>query len=68
MRRNTHEAPSYQLLLLRTKTEQIHKTLSAIQVLKYSKEHFLLVNDSEKDILMFSCTTNIQFLRSIDVL
>jgi len=35
---------------------------------KSSKEQFLLFNDLEKNFVIFSCTTNLQFLSSIDVL
>jgi hypothetical protein len=36
-------------------------------VLTISKELFLLVNDSETNVVMFSCKTNLQFLSTIDV-
>ena len=69
IRRNMHTARSKQLLPLPTDTVEIHEALSAVQVLTNSREQFLLVNDSgEKNSVMFSCKTNLQFLSSIDVL
>ena len=65
--RYMHKARSFQLLPLPTDTEETHEALSAVQLLTSSKEHFLLVNDSEKSIGNFSCKTNLQFLSSIDV-
>ena len=68
IRRNIHKARSSQLPPLPTNIEETHEALSAVQVLTSLKEQFLLVNDSEKNIVMFSCKTNLQFLSSIDVL
>jgi hypothetical protein len=62
-----HQARFSQLLSLSTDTEETHVPLSAVQVQTSSKEQFLLVNDSEKNIVMFSFKTNLQFLSSIDV-
>jgi hypothetical protein len=45
-----------------------NEAISAVQVLTSSKEQFLLVNDSEKNIVMFSCKTNLQFLSFLYVL
>jgi len=66
--RNIHKAHSSQLPPLPTDIEETHEALSAVQVQTSSKEQFLFVNDSEKNIVMFSCKTNLQFLSSIDVL
>jgi hypothetical protein len=63
-----HKARSSKLLHLITDTEETHEALFAVQVHTSSKEQFLLVNDSEKNIVMFSCRTNLKFLSSIDVL
>jgi hypothetical protein len=68
IRRNIHKAPSSHLPPLPTNIEETHEALSAVQVLTSLEEQFLLVNDSEKNIVMFSCRTNLQFLSSIDVL
>jgi len=65
-----HTARSSQLLPLPTDNEETHETLSAVlQVLTSSKEQlqFLLVNDSEKNTVSFSCNTNLQFLSFFDV-
>jgi hypothetical protein len=45
---------------------ETREALSAVPVLTSSKEQFLLVNYSEKNIVMFSRKTNLQFLSSID--
>ena len=66
--RNMHKARSSKLPPLPTDIQGTHEALSAVQVQTSSKEQFLLVNDSEKNIVMFSCKTNLQFLSSIDVL
>jgi hypothetical protein len=58
--RNIHNARSSQLLPLPTDTEEILEALSAVQVKTSSKGQFLLVNDS-KNVVMFSCKTNLQF-------
>jgi hypothetical protein len=65
--RNIHTARSSQLLPLPTDIEETHEALNAIQVLTSSKELFSLVNDSETNVVMFSCKTNLQFLSTIDV-
>jgi hypothetical protein len=49
--RNMHKARSSQLLPL---LEVTHETLTAVQMLTSSKEKFLLVNDSEKSIVIYS--------------
>jgi hypothetical protein len=66
--RNTHKARSFQLLPLSTDIEETHEALSAVHVQTSSKKQFLLVNDSEKNTVMFSCKTNLQLLSSIDML
>jgi hypothetical protein len=63
-----HKARSSILLPLPTDIEETHEALSAVQVQTSWKEQFLLVNDSEINIVMFSCKTNLQFLSPIDVL
>jgi hypothetical protein len=63
-----HKARSSQLLPIPKDTEETHEASSAVQVQTISKEQFLLVNDSEKNIVMFYCKTNLQFLSPIDVL
>jgi hypothetical protein len=63
-----HKACSSQLLPPPTDIEETYGTLSAVQVQTSLKEQCLLVNDLEKNIVMFSCKTNPQFLSSIDVL
>ena len=75
--RNMHKARSSQLLPFRKDIEETHEALSAVQVLKSSRKEFglgrnivifLLVNDLEKIILMFSCKTNLHCISSIDML
>jgi hypothetical protein len=63
-----HQARSTKLVPLPANVEKTHEILSAVIVLTHSKEQYLLVNDSENNILMFSCKTNLKFLRSTDVL
>jgi hypothetical protein len=63
-----HKARSSQLLPLPTDIEETHEALSTVQVQTSSIEQFLLVNDSEENIVMFSCKTNLQVLSSTDVL
>ena len=62
--KNMRKARSSHLLPLQTDIEETHEALSAVQV---RKKQFLLVNDSEKNIVMFSCKPNLQFLSSSDV-
>jgi hypothetical protein len=57
--RNTHKARFSPLLPVPTDTEETHEALNAAQVQKSSKEQFLLVNDSEKNTVKFSCKTNL---------
>ena len=60
--RNMHKARSFQLLPLPTNIEETHEELSAgLKVLTSSKEQFLLVNDSEKSTVTFSCKNNFVF-------
>ena len=56
-----YKARSSQLLPLPTDVEETHEALNAVQVLTSSNEQFLLVNDSEKNIVTFSCKTNLTF-------
>ena len=62
--RNMHKARSSQMLSLPTDTEETHEALSAVQVLTVRQN--LLVNDSEKNTVRFSCKNNLQFFSSID--
>ena len=66
--RNMHKAGSSQLLALPRDVEETHEALTAVQVLKGSKEQSSLVNDSDNNILKFSWKPNLHFLSSIDVL
>ena len=66
--RNMHKARFSQLLPLPTDIEETHEALNAVQVQTSSKQQFLLLNDAEKNIVMFSYKTNLQFLSSIYVL
>jgi hypothetical protein len=66
--RNMLKAHSSQLLTLPTYIEGAHKALSVVQVQTSSKEQYLLVNDLEKYIAMFSRRTNSQIRSSIGVL
>jgi hypothetical protein len=58
VRRHAHHARSSQLLHLSKNVAETHEVLSDIQVLTSSKEQFLLVNNSEKNIVRFSRKTN----------
>jgi hypothetical protein len=66
VRRHTRHACSSQLLPLPKNVAETHEALCAVQVLTSSKEQFLLLNDSEKNIVRFFCKTNLRFLSSID--
>ena len=59
--RNMHKARSSQLLPLPTDIEETHEALNAVQVQTSSKEQFLLVNDSGKNILKFSYKNKLEF-------
>jgi len=63
-----HKASFSQRLPLPSDIEETHEALSAVQVWTSSKEQLLLVNNSEKNIVKFSCKTNLQSPSSIDVL
>ena len=60
--RNIHTARSSQLLPLPTDIEETHEALNVVQVQTSSKEQFLLVNDSEKKIVMCSLKPTYSFL------
>ena len=62
--RNMHKARSSPLLPIPTDTEETHEAFCAVQVLTFRPN--LLVNDSEKTTVMFSCKNNLQFFSSID--
>ena len=57
---NMHKTSFSQLLPLPTDIEETHETLTAVPVLAVRQN--LLVYDSEKTIVMFSCKNNLQFL------
>jgi len=59
-----HKARTSQLLPLPTDTEETHGGLSAVAVLTFRQN--LLVNDSEKTNVKFSCKNNFKFFSSID--
>jgi len=54
-----YKALSSQLLSLPTDIEETPEALSSVHVQTSSKEQFLLVNDSEKNTVMFPCKTNL---------
>jgi hypothetical protein len=60
--RNIHKAHSSQLPPLPTDIEETHETLNAVQVQTSSKQQFFFFFDAEKNIVMFFCKTNLQFL------
>jgi hypothetical protein len=56
------------MLPLPTDIKETHEAVSAVEVQTSSKEQYLLLYDSGKNIVISSCKANLQFLSSIDVL
>lgn len=47
---------------------EVHQALNVMNIETKQKENFLLLNDKNKNIMIFSCYTNLKFLPSVDTL
>jgi len=68
IRKNVYDARCKVLPSCPTSLEEIHSLLEKMHIKTKQGEPFLLVNDKEKNIIIFSCTSNILFLKEIETL
>jgi len=47
--------------------KEVHNTLSSINVKTNRGEDFIFDNDSLNEIIIFSCNTNIEFLKILEI-
>lgn len=68
IRKNIYHARRSVLPKLPTKLEEVHDVLKSFPCKTNRNEPFLLVNDTENNIIMFSCQSNLEFLCSLDTI
>jgi len=68
IRKNVYEARRKVLPACPTSLEEVHLSLEKMHLKTKQGEPFLLVNDKENNIIIFSCTSNILFLKEIETL
>lgn len=68
IRKNVYDARRKVLPSCPTSLEEVHSSLEKMDIKTKQGEPFLLVNDTEKNIIIFSCTSNILFLKEIETL
>jgi len=66
--RNIHNARIHCFPKLPTSRKEVHETLSLLDIKTNRGELFLYENDALNEIVIFSCKTNIDFLKELDVL
>jgi len=45
---------------------EVHQALNVLNIETKQKENFLLLNNEKENIIIFSCSTNLKFLTSVD--
>jgi len=65
-KKNLHRAHSSILPNLPKTRNEVHNVLEEIDIIYYENEQFLLHNDIESGIVLFSTKTNLEFLVKID--
>jgi len=68
LRKNIYEARRKVLPAKPTNLQKVHEFLETIDLKTKQGEDFLLINDQQKNIVIFSCHTNILFLKEVDTL
>jgi len=48
--------------------EEVHLAINNMDIMTTSKEQFLLVNDDDKNVLIFSCYQNLKFLCESEII
>lgn len=64
VRKNIHRARSASLIKLPKNISEFHSSIETVPILTNRDEMFLLKNDKENNIIIFSCKTNLFFLSS----
>jgi hypothetical protein len=47
---------------------EVHQALNSMNIETKKKENFLLLNNENENIIIFSCNTNLKFLSSVDTI
>jgi len=68
IRKNVYDVRRKVLPACPTSLEEVHLSLEKMHLKTKQGEPFLLVNDKEHNIIIFSCTSNILFLKEIETL
>lgn len=68
LRKNIYEARRKVLPANPKNLQEVHEYLGAMDLKTKQGEDFLLINDQQKNIVIFSCHTNILFLKEVDTL
>jgi hypothetical protein len=68
IRKNIHNARKHILPQIPTSISDVHDALDAIEITTNKNEQFLLFNDRNSNIVMFSCRTNLTFLSKLDTI
>jgi hypothetical protein len=68
IRKNIHNARKHILPQIPTSISDVHDALDAIEITTNNNEQFLLFNDRNSNIVMFSCRTNLTFLSKLDTI
>jgi hypothetical protein len=66
IRKNIYEIRRKIIPLNPTNLADAHNVLNSINVNTKQHKNFLLVNDEEENIIIFSCETNLRFLSTVD--
>lgn len=68
LRKNIYEARRKVLPAKPTNLQEVHEFLETLDLKTKQGEDFLLINDKQKNIVIFSCYTNILLLKEVDTL
>jgi len=49
-----------------TNTNEVHQCIAAVEITTVRNEHFVLDNDKNKNVIIFSCEQNLHFLSHIE--
>lgn len=68
LRKNLYEHRRKTLPINPTSIQEVHEALENLDIKTMSGESFLILNDSEKHIIIFSCQTNLTFIIEVDTI
>lgn len=68
LRKNLYEHRRKTLPVNPNTIQEVHEALDNLDVKTMNGESFLILNDSEKHIIIFSCQTNLTFINEVDTI